>query len=125
MSLSEKYRKVLELAGQLAIDDLQVEEKGGKMFIAGTAAYQLEKDLVWDAIKGQSGWEADLACDLKVKSSDVYGYWVVKSGESLSKIAKRVYDDGNKYMKIFEANKDVLKDPNVVKPGQKLKIPNL
>jgi nucleoid-associated protein YgaU len=67
---------------------------------------------------------ADL-CDLKVKSSDVYGYWVVKSGDFLSKIARRCCDDGGKYMKIFEANTDVLKDPNVIKPGQKLKIPNL
>jgi nucleoid-associated protein YgaU len=48
----------------------------------------------------------------------------VKAGDSLSKIAKRAYDDGNKYMKIFDANKDVLKDPNAIKPGQKLKIPN-
>ena len=74
---------------------------------------------------GILGWEADLACDLKVKNTDVYGYWVVKSGDSLSKIAKRSYDDAGKYMKIFEANKDVLKDPNVIKPGQNLKIPNL
>jgi nucleoid-associated protein YgaU len=125
MSLTEKYRTVLELAGQLAIDDLSVEEQGGKMLIGGTAAYQLEKDLVWDAIKKVSGWEADLACDLKVKNTDVYGHWVVKSGDSLSKIAKSCYDDGNKYMKIFEANKDVLKDPNVIKPGQKLTIPKL
>ena len=48
----------------------------------------------------------------------------MKPGESLSKIAKDVYDDGNKYMKIFEANKDQLKDPNMIKPGQKLVLPN-
>jgi nucleoid-associated protein YgaU len=125
MSLTEKYRDVLELTGKLPIENLAVEESGGKMTIAGTAPYKLEKDLVWDAIKAHSGWEADLACDLKVKNTDVYGYWVVKSGDSLSKIAKRSYDDAGKYMKIFEANKDVLKDPNVIKPGQNLKIPNL
>jgi nucleoid-associated protein YgaU len=124
MSLTEKYRKVLELTGQLPIEGLSADEKGGKLYITGTTPYQLEKDLVWDAIKEQPGWEADLACDLAVKNSDVYGYWTVKSGDSLSKIAKRAYDDGNKYMKIFEANKDVLKDPNAIKPGQKLKIPN-
>jgi nucleoid-associated protein YgaU len=124
MSLTEKYRKVLELTGQLPIDGLAVEEKDGKMYVSGTTPYQLEKDLVWDEIKTHSGWEADFNLDLQVKNSDVYGYWTVKSGESLSKIAKKVYDDGNKYMKIFEANKDVLKDPNAIKPGQKLKIPN-
>jgi nucleoid-associated protein YgaU len=47
----------------------------------------------------------------------------VKSGESLSKIAKDVYDNAGVYMKIFEANKDQLKDPNVIHPGQKLVLP--
>jgi LysM repeat protein len=124
MSLTEKYRNVLELTGQLPIEGLGVEEKDGKLHISGTAPYQLEKDQIWDAIKGHSGWEADLAADLRVQNTDVYGYWVVKSGESLSKISKSAYNDGNKYMKIFEANKDILKDPNAIKPGQKLKLPN-
>ena len=124
MSLTEKYRKVLELTGELPIEGLSVEEKAGKMYISGTTPHQLEKDLVWDEIKKHADWEADLSADLKVANTDVYGYWTVKSGDSLSKIAKRAYDDGNKYMKIFEANKDVLKDPNAIKPGQKLKIPN-
>jgi nucleoid-associated protein YgaU len=54
----------------------------------------------------------------------VYGYWTVKAGESLSKIAKDVYDDGNKYMKIYAANKATIGDnPNLVKPGQKLVLP--
>jgi len=124
MALMEKYRKVLELTGKLPIEDLSIEEKAGKLSIAGTTPYQLEKDTVWDEIKRQEGWEAELACDLRVKNADVYGYWVVQSGDSLSKIAKRCYDDGNKYMKIFEANKNVLKDPDHVQVGQKLTIPN-
>jgi nucleoid-associated protein YgaU len=95
------------------------------MYVAGTAPYQLEKDLVWDAIKQNPNWEADLSADIQVKNSEFYGYWTVKPGDSLSKIAKKTYDDGNKYMKIFEANKDLLKDPDSLKPGQKLKIPNL
>ena len=47
----------------------------------------------------------------------------VKSGDTLSKIAKQYYDDANAYMKIFEANKDILKNPNLIHPGQKLRIP--
>jgi len=66
----------------------------------------------------------EVVADIRVEKSDVYGYWTVKPGDSLSKIAKDVYDDGNKYMKIFEANKDQLKDPNMIKPGQKLALPN-
>ncbi|MGE5242198.1 MAG: LysM peptidoglycan-binding domain-containing protein [Bacteroidota bacterium] len=47
----------------------------------------------------------------------------VVSGDSLSKIAKREYGDAKLWTRIFEANKDILKDPNKIFPGQKLKIP--
>ena len=47
----------------------------------------------------------------------------VKAGDTLSKIAKQEYGDANAYMVIFEANKDILKNPNLIHPGQKLKIP--
>ena len=47
----------------------------------------------------------------------------VQPGDSLSKIAKREYGDANQWNRIFEANKDVLNDPNKIFPGQKLKIP--
>ena len=47
----------------------------------------------------------------------------VEAGESLSKIAVKYYGDASLYTKIFEANKDVLKDPNMIRVGQKLRIP--
>jgi nucleoid-associated protein YgaU len=47
----------------------------------------------------------------------------VKSGDSLSKIAKRVYGNASDWKKIYEANRDLLKDPDKIFPGQKLKIP--
>ncbi|HEY0746930.1 MAG TPA: peptidoglycan-binding protein LysM [Steroidobacteraceae bacterium] len=50
-------------------------------------------------------------------------FYEVKSGDSLSKIAKSLYGDANAYMKIFEANKPMLSDPNKIYPGQKLRIP--
>ena len=49
----------------------------------------------------------------------------VKPGDTLSKIAKQEYGDANKWSKIFEANKDILKDPDKIYPGQQLKIPPL
>ena len=49
---------------------------------------------------------------------------VVEAGETLSGIAKKYYGKANAYMKIFDANKDVLKDPDKIKPGQKLRIPD-
>ena len=48
---------------------------------------------------------------------------VVQSGDSLSKIAQKYYGDPALYTKIFEANRDMLKDPNKIQPGQKLRIP--
>ena len=48
---------------------------------------------------------------------------VVVSGDTLGAIARKYYGKASMYMKIFEANKDVLKNPDVIKPGQKLRIP--
>ncbi|MBS0580291.1 MAG: LysM peptidoglycan-binding domain-containing protein [Proteobacteria bacterium] len=48
---------------------------------------------------------------------------VVAAGETLGKIAKQYYGDASLYTQIFEANRDVLKDPNKIFPGQKLRIP--
>jgi len=51
---------------------------------------------------------------------------VVVAGDTLSAISKKYYDDANQYMKIYEANKDVIGgDPNLIKPGQELVIPKL
>jgi nucleoid-associated protein YgaU len=50
-------------------------------------------------------------------------YRTVKSGDTLSRIAKDAYGDANAYMKIFEANKPMLKDPDKIYPGQVLRIP--
>jgi nucleoid-associated protein YgaU len=65
--------------------------------------------------------------DEKVSSGtgqfDATQYHEVKKGDTLWKIAEQYYGDGNLYKDIFEANKDILKDPNVIKVGQNLKIP--
>ncbi len=49
--------------------------------------------------------------------------YIVKKGDTLSKIAEEFYGDKMLYPKIFEANRDILNDPNKIKPGQKLRIP--
>ncbi len=56
-------------------------------------------------------------------AAEVYQTYEVKAGDSLSKIAKRIYGHGGEWKRIFDANTDILKDPNKIFPGQKLKIP--
>jgi nucleoid-associated protein YgaU len=51
--------------------------------------------------------------------------YVVVAGDSLSKISKREYGDANAWKRIYEANRDILKDPDKIYPGQKLTIPPL
>jgi len=50
-------------------------------------------------------------------------FYTIVKGDSLSKIAKKYYGDGNKYMKIFEANKEIIKNPDLIYPGQTIRIP--
>jgi len=125
MSLKDKYADLLKLGEELHLSASKVSEEAGKLKLWGTAEYQLEKDKFWDKVKTYSGWENDLVADIKVEKTDVYGFYVVKPGDSLSKIAKDVYDNGGLYSKIYEANKATIGDnPNMIKPGQKLTIPN-
>jgi nucleoid-associated protein YgaU len=56
-------------------------------------------------------------------SSTATKTYVVVSGDSLSKIAKREYGNAKEWNRIFEANRDILKDPDKIYPGQELKIP--
>lgn len=52
-------------------------------------------------------------------------YYIIEKGDNLSKIAKKFYGDANKYPLIFDANKEVIKDPDLIFPGQKIRIPAL
>jgi nucleoid-associated protein YgaU len=54
---------------------------------------------------------------------DATQYYEVKKGDTLSKIAKEIYGDASLYPKIFEANRDQLKNPDLIRVGQKLRIP--
>jgi nucleoid-associated protein YgaU len=58
-------------------------------------------------------------------SSTATKIYVVVSGDSLSRIAKREYGNANEWKRIYEANQDILKDPDKIYPGQNLKIPPL
>jgi nucleoid-associated protein YgaU len=97
-----------------------------KLLIRGDAPNQAIKNEVWNQIKAVDPVHADIAADINIDASlpvpaNVYE---VVAGETLSKIAKKFYGDASRYMKIFDANKDQLQDPDKIKVGQKLKIPD-
>ncbi len=124
--VKDKYQSVLTLGEQLNIQDGDVKVVDGKLHLWGTAANQYEKNLLWNAIKAAGGEEPeDIMADIKVADTSVYAHHEVVSGESLSKIAKHYYGDAMKYNAIFEANRGLLDNPDVIHPGQKLVIPNL
>ncbi|MBL86796.1 MAG: peptidoglycan-binding protein [Winogradskyella sp.] len=126
MMVKAKYQDVLDLGEQLNIQDGKVEVENGQLKVWGTAATQYEKNLLWDKIKEIGGDEpSDIMADIKVADESVYARHTVKSGETLGKIAKHYYGDAMKYKEIFEANTNILKNPDLIHPDQELVIPNL
>ncbi len=126
MSAKAKYQAVLDLGQELGIKDGNVSEDGGVLKIKGVANTPYEKNAIWDKIK-QIGGESpsDVKANISVADDSVYHRHTVKSGESLSKIAKHYYGDAMKYNKIFDANTNILKNPDVIHPDQVLVIPNI
>ena len=124
--IKAKYQSVLDLGEKLNIQDGDVREEGGQLKVWGTAATQYEKNLLWDEIKRVGGENpSDIMADIKVADDSIYARHTVERGESLSLIAKHYYKDAMKYPQIFEANRNILDNPDHIMPGQELVIPNL
>ena len=122
--LQEKYRNVLQIGESIEVKDGYVQEEGGKLKIGGTVPYAYDRDRLWDAIKQHDSWENEVDAQIEVANSDIYGVYEVVSGDTLWKISEKLFGKGNLYMQIFEANKDQLDNPDVIKVGQQLKMPN-
>ncbi len=61
--------------------------------------------------------------DMEAAANENVEYYEIQSGDTLSKIAKRVYGDAMEYMKIFEANREVIEDPDKIFVGQRIRLP--
>ena len=126
MGLRDTYAYAIQTAkGKF---DGSAQEKDGKLHFVGTVKSDAEANEIWNAIKTIPTWRNDIVGDIKVTpppagETAVGKTYTVKSGDTLSAIAKAQLGDANAYMKIFEANKDQLSDPNKIKPGQVLRIP--
>jgi LysM repeat protein len=127
--LKGKYQPVIDLAKQRGVHLRNVNiEPDNKLLIRGDAPNQEIKNEVWNKIKAIDPTYSDLTADINVDSSlpqpaAPEQYYEVMAGDNLSKIAKKFYGDANQYHRIFEANRDQLQDPDKIKVGQKLRIP--
>ena len=128
MNLRDKYNHAIQVAKGFRMEG-SAQERDGKLYFTGMVNSQDEVNKIWDAIKTVPDWRNDVIAEVKInpnaaKQASSSQTYTVKSGDTLSKIAKEHLGDANAYMKIFEANKDQLTDPDKIKPGQVLKIPS-
>lgn len=131
MSLRDKYQRAVQAAKGVHMDG-SAEERDGKLHIHGTVNSVEEKNQIWDAIKDVSGWENEVMADIRVSEvpaavgttgAGSRRTYTVKPGDTLSGIAKQFYGDPQAYHRIFDANRNQLKDPDKIFPGQVLTIP--
>jgi len=123
MALQDKYSKLIQYAQSSGVQDLSVTEQNNVLYVSGNATGAV-KDRLW-AIYDEIDPDmraGDLVLNIEVQpgteSEEIYE---VKAGDSLSKIATNY--SGVTWQQIFEANKDQLKNPDMIHPGQKLRIP--
>jgi len=107
------------------VTDLSVQLDGDTVIVNGNVATQADKEkiiLALGNVNGVAVVDDQLVAEAQEEES---AFYEVKSGDSLSKIAKAYYGDPMKYPLIFEANKPMLKDPDKIYPGQQLRIPKI
>jgi nucleoid-associated protein YgaU len=125
MALRPKYQQLIDSATQKGVTNLQVREQNNVLYIDGDAPSEDVKKNIWDLYnKIDPDYRAgDLVLNLNVVGGATTAasqeYEVVK-GDNLTKIGKKY---GIGWKEIYEANKDVIKDPDLIQPGWKLKIP--
>ncbi len=130
--LQDKYQSLINMANQLGISGLNVNEENGVLKVDGVAGSAEAKQQLWDEygrldpdyrsgdlVMNISAPEASASATSGGGSSSGTTY-TVQSGDTLSKIGSHY---GVSWQKIFEANRDKLDDADKIRPGQELKIP--
>lgn len=121
----EKIKQLYDVVNDLAleVEDLNIDMNEDTVILRGKVTAQSEKEKVILAVGNVNG-VAQVDDQMEVETPEPEAvFYEVKSGDSLSKIAKAHYGDAMKYPVIFEANKPMLKDPDLIYPGQMLRIP--
>lgn len=131
--LKMKYQSVLNFIQSQGVQLQNLNMEGDKLLIRATAPSTELKNRVWDQIKLVDPNFSDLIGDIQAPAAAAAAVgapptpaartYTVQPGDSLSKISKEFYGDTTMYMKIFEANKDKLTDPDKIRAGMNLLIP--
>jgi len=138
--LKQKYQSVQNAMSQNQVRLQNLNMQGDKLFMRAEAASEQAKNKIWDQIKLIDPTYSDLIADITVNASAQAAprtqsagasasggqstrTYTVQPGDTLSKISKQFYGNANDYMKIFNANKDRLHNPNEIRSGQELVIP--
>jgi hypothetical protein len=133
--LKQKYQSVLNMADQQHIQFQNLHIQDNKLYIKGIAPSEDAKNKFWDQIKLVNPGADDVTAEISVDERRALGAaagggqgqggqtYKVKSGDNLSKISKQFYGNPNEYMRIFYANRDKLRDPDLIQVDQELVIP--
>ena len=115
---------MISLAQASGVSDLKVNEQNNVLYVTGTASSEEVKRSIWAAYeKVDPDMRAgDMVLDISVTPTAGQQTYTVKSGDSLSKIAGNY--NGITWQQIFEVNKDQISNPDLIHPGQVLKIPS-
>jgi len=110
---------------QLQVENLNIQIEGDAATITGLAYDQATKEKIV-LVVGNSNGIATVDDQMTVEHVEPEAqFHTVGSGDTLGKIAKNFYGNAMKYPEIFEANKPMLKSPDLIYPGQVLRIPHL
>jgi nucleoid-associated protein YgaU len=142
--LKQKYQSVLNVIQQENVQLGNLHVQADKLFIRGTAPSEALKNKIWDEIKLVNPQCDDIVADLTVQPQVAHAAaagaqsqagagpkresgqdlaYMVQPGDSLSRIAERFYGSAHEYMKIYYANKDQITNPDQIRAGMKLNIP--
>lgn len=140
-SLKAKYQPVLTKLEQLHARLLNLHVQDAKLVLRAQAKTKSDSNQVWNEIKRVApNYQADLAAEILFDQDDSATAsavpataaparpqartYTVQKGDTLSAIAKHVYGEASAYHRIFEANRDQLANPDLIKPGQVLRLPD-
>lgn len=120
--MTDKYSSLIDMANTMGVENLEIEESDGVLRVGGIAKNDSDKQRLWDeyALIDPDYRSGDLV--LSVTSAGSRTVYTVRSGDTLSGIGKKY---GVPWEEIFEANRDVLDNPDLIKPGQELRIPGV